>query len=153
MTAAGSKHRKPRVRQAPTKSASIAIKRVYDDASAKDGIRIVIDRLWPRGLSKAALKFDAWPRQLAPSNGLRKWYGHQPERFAEFRRRYREELAAHRDALAELRATIKGGKATLLTATRQLDLSHAVVLREVLEKSRKAPRHHAHDRLSSTQSS
>ena len=112
----------------------IAIKRAYDEPSAADGLRILIDRLWPRGMTKAALKHDAWPRALTPSNGLRKWYGHDPERFAEFRRRYREELAAHRDELDALRALIKGRTATLVTATRELDLSHGVVLREILEK-------------------
>ncbi|HZR59488.1 MAG TPA: DUF488 family protein [Xanthobacteraceae bacterium] len=112
----------------------IAIKRAYDKPSAADGLRILIDRLWPRGMTKAALKHDAWPRALTPSNDLRKWYGHDPERFAEFRRRYREELAAHQDELDALRALIKGRKATLVTATRELDLSHGEVLREILEK-------------------
>jgi uncharacterized protein YeaO (DUF488 family) len=112
---------------------SIHIKRVYDEPSAADGLRILIDRLWPRGFSKATLKLDAWPRALSPSNELRKWYGHDPTLFVEFRRRYRAELAAHRDELAALRAMVKGRSATLLTATRELDLSHAVVLREPLE--------------------
>lgn len=136
------KQRKPaaKKRSVPTKrrvkrSTSIAIKRVYDAPSRDDGIRILIDRLWPRGVSKASLKLDAWPRELSPSNELRKWYGHDPQLFAEFRRRYREELAAHKDELAALRAKIKGHAATLLTATRELDLSHGVVLREVLEKA------------------
>jgi len=112
----------------------IGVKRAYDTPSAADGLRILIDRLWPRGIAKAALKHDAWPRALTPSNALRKWYGHDPQRFAEFRRRYREELAAHQDELAALRAMTKGKKATLVTATRELELSHAVVLREILEK-------------------
>ncbi len=136
------KRRKPtaKKRTAPTKrrqarATSIAIKRVYDAPGRDDGIRILIDRLWPRGLSKASLKFDAWPRELSPSNELRKWYGHDPQLFAEFRRRYREELAAHKDELAALRAKIKGHAATLLTATHELDLSHGVVLREALEKA------------------
>jgi len=123
---------KPTVRR---KSESIRIKRVYEEASADDGMRILIDRLWPRGLSKKSLKYDAWPRDLAPSNELRKWYGHDPKRAAEFRRRYRSELTAHRDELAELRAGIKGRTATLLTATREVELSHANVLRELLEKN------------------
>ena len=114
------------------RSSSIAIKRVYDEAASGDGVRILIDRLWPRGLSKAALKLDAWPRELSPSTALRQWYGHDPKLFAEFRRRYRDELSAHRDELAALRATIKGRPATLLTATRELDLSHAMVLRDIL---------------------
>jgi uncharacterized protein YeaO (DUF488 family) len=113
---------------------TIAIKRAYDEPSAADGLRVLIDRLWPRGIAKAALKHDAWPRALAPSNALRKWYAHDPQRFAEFRRRYREELAAHQDELTALRAMLKGRKATLITATRELELSHAEVLREILEK-------------------
>jgi uncharacterized protein YeaO (DUF488 family) len=135
------KRRKPAAKKsgAPTKrrqkrSTPIAIKRVYDAPARDDGIRILIDRLWPRGLAKASLKLDAWPRELSPSNELRKWYGHDPRLFAEFRRRYREELAAHKDELAALRAKIKGHIATLLTATRELDLSHGVVLREALEE-------------------
>ena len=115
------------------RSTSIRIKRVYDEPSGDDGLRILIDRLWPRGLSKAELKLDAWPRVLSPSNELRKWYGHEPKLLAEFRRRYRKELAGQREELATLRAMIKGRKATLLTATRELELSHAVVLREALE--------------------
>lgn len=113
----------------------ISIKRAYDAPARDDGVRILVDRLWPRGLSKTSLKLDAWPRELAPSTELRKWYGHDPRRLIEFRRRYREELAAHQDGLAALKAMIKGRAATLVTATRELDLSHAVVLREVLQKA------------------
>ena len=95
---------------------------------------------WSIGCGRAGCpsrrcKLDAWPRALAPSTALRKWYGHDAALFAEFRRRYFDELAGHQDELAALRATIKGRTATLLTATRELDLSHAEVLREVLEKS------------------
>lgn len=116
-------------------SSQIAVKRVYDQPDASDGVRILIDRLWPRGLSKAELKLDAWPKELSPSSELRKWYGHDPKLYAEFGRRYRSELAAHKDDLAALRAMIKGHPATLLTATRELDLSHATVLRELLKKA------------------
>jgi uncharacterized protein YeaO (DUF488 family) len=122
-------------RSRPSVAHRIGIKRAYEAPSAADGLRILIDRLWPRGIAKAALKLDAWPRALTPSNALRKWYGHKPERFAEFHRRYRDELAAHPDELAALGAMIKGRNATLLTATRELDLSHAQVLREILEKA------------------
>lgn len=114
------------------KSTRIGIKRVYEEASRSDGLRILVDRLWPRGLSKASLKLDMWPRELSPSNELRKWYGHDPKRAAEFRRRYLGELAAHRDEIAALRAQIKGRAVTLLTATHEIALSHAVVLRDVL---------------------
>lgn len=113
---------------------------MYEEASADDGVRILIDRLWPRGLSKAKLRYDVWPRDLAPSNDLRKWYGHDPKRAAEFRRRYRGELAAHRDELAALRAKLQGRTVTLLTATHAIELSHAAVMREVLSEKKRAPR-------------
>jgi uncharacterized protein YeaO (DUF488 family) len=116
------------------RGSSIAIKRAYDKPSLQDGLRILIDRLWPRGLSKAKLKIAAWPRELTPSTELRKWYGHEPARFAEFRRRYRAELADHADELNALRAMVKGRTATLITATREVDFSHAEVLRRILQR-------------------
>jgi uncharacterized protein YeaO (DUF488 family) len=116
----------------PRKRALIDIKRVYDERSADEGLRILVDRLWPRGVKKEALNLDAWPKELTPSNELRRWYGHAPGKFEEFRRRYHAELAPHRDKLDELRALVRGRKATLLTATRELDLSHAHVLRDLL---------------------
>jgi uncharacterized protein YeaO (DUF488 family) len=119
------------------RGSSIAIKRAYDRPSPQDGVRILIDRLWPRGLSKAKLKIDAWPRELTSSTDLRKWYGHEPARFSEFRRRYRAELAEHAKELAVLRATVKGRAATLITATREVDLSHAAVMREMLLRKKK----------------
>jgi uncharacterized protein YeaO (DUF488 family) len=119
------------------RASSIGIKRAYDKPSPQDGARILIDRLRPRGLSKAKLKIDAWPRELTPSTDLRKWYGHEPARFAEFRRRYRAELAAHAKELGALRAMVRGRAATLITATREVDLSHAVVMREMLQRKKK----------------
>ena len=116
---------------------SIAIKRAYDKTAPQDGLRILVDRLWPRGLSKATLKLDAWPRELAPSTALRKWYSHKPQRFMEFRRRYTAELARCPDQLEALRATIKGHAATLITATHDLELSHAEVLRWILQRKTK----------------
>jgi uncharacterized protein YeaO (DUF488 family) len=109
-------------------------RRAYDNPTPQDGVRILIDRLWPRGISKTKLKLDAWPRELAPSTGLRKWYGHDPARFAEFRRRYKAELAERADQLNALRAMVKGRVATLITATRELDLSHAEVMRGILQR-------------------
>ena len=114
-------------------SASIRIRRAYDPPGADDGLRILIDRLWPRGLAKSKLKLDAWPKHLSPSNALRKWYQHDPEKFAEFRKRYVVELKAQGEGLDELRAAVKGRTVTLLTATKELDLSHATVLRELLD--------------------
>jgi uncharacterized protein YeaO (DUF488 family) len=113
-------------------AASIRVKRAYDPPGKDDGLRVLIDRLWPRGLSKGSLKLDAWVKHLSPSNELRKWYQHDPEKFAEFRRRYRAELASQGEGLAELRAAVAGRTVTLLTATKELDLSHATVLRELL---------------------
>ena len=115
-------------------ASALGIKRAYQKPAAGDGVRILIDRLWPRGLSKGALAVDLWPRELAPTTELRKWYNHEPRRFAEFRRRYRRELAEHAERLAALRDLIRGRSATLVTATRELDLSHATVLRELLTK-------------------
>lgn len=115
-----------------TARASIRIKRAYDEAEGRDGLRILIDRLWPRGLSKSSLKLDAWVKHLSPSNELRKWYQHDPKKFAEFRRRYVAELKAQDEGLAELREAVKGRTVTLLTATKELDLSHATVLRDML---------------------
>jgi uncharacterized protein YeaO (DUF488 family) len=116
---------------------SIAIKRAYDKPEPQDGLRILVDRLWPRGLSKAKFKLDAWPRDVAPSTTLRKWYGHRPERFAEFRRRYRAELARSPEQLDVLRGLLKDHAATLLTATHDLALSHAEVLRGILLRKKK----------------
>jgi uncharacterized protein YeaO (DUF488 family) len=116
----------------PQARTSVGIKRVYEAPQRSDGMRILIDRLWPRGVAKDKLALDLWTKELAPSNELRRWYGHDPERFAEFRRRYLAELEAAHAQLAELCAAVRGRTATLLTATRELDLSHATVLRELL---------------------
>jgi uncharacterized protein YeaO (DUF488 family) len=126
--AGGKAKRKPK----RSGGASIRIKRAYDTPESGDGLRILIDRLWPRGLAKSKLKLDAWVKHLSPSNELRKWYKHDPEKFAEFRKRYGAELKAQGEGLAELRAAVKGRTVTLLTATKELDLSHATVLRELL---------------------
>ncbi len=114
---------KPRVR----------IKRVYEERTAHDGRRVLIDRLWPRGIAKAALALDAWRPDLAPSHELRRWYGHEPARFAEFDRRYRAELAPLGEAIADLRRAARERPLTLLTSVRELDLSHATVLRAIIE--------------------
>lgn len=112
--------------------ALIRIKRAYDAPASDDGLRILIDRLWPRGIAKSKLKLDAWVKHLSPSNELRKWYRHDPQKFAEFRKRYLAELKPQGEGLAELRAIVKGRTVTLLTATKELDLSHATVLRDLL---------------------
>ena len=124
-------HKNPAKRKRPAR-ALIGIKRAYDEPSSDDGLRILIDRLWPRGLTKSKLKLDAWVKHLSPSNELRKWYRHDPKKFSEFRKRYVAELEAQGEGLDELRAAVKGKTVTLLTATKELDLSHATVLRELL---------------------
>jgi uncharacterized protein YeaO (DUF488 family) len=131
MTKGGARTSRPTRR-----SSSIAIKRAYDKPTPQDGVRILIDRLWPRGISKNKLKLDAWPRELAPSTGLRKWYRHDPARFAEFRRRYKAELAERPEQLSALHAMVKGRAATLITATHEVDLSHAEVMRSILQRKR-----------------
>src|SRR5262249_51865407 len=134
MTAA-SRRKAPR-RQRPARRGKISIKRVYDPRQPGDGLRILIDRLWPRGLSKDTLKLDRWVKELAPSNELRRWYGHDPERFDEFRRRYLAELEAPPagEALEELRRRAEKGGVTLLTATRDVDHSGAAVLADAVQK-------------------
>jgi len=131
-TASKKSARKKSAKRAQTKT-RIRVKRAYEPPGGEDGLRILIDRLWPRGLSKTALKLDAWVKHLAPSNELRKWYRHDPDKFAEFRRRYTAELNAQGDALEDLRKSVRGRTITLLTATKELDLSHATVLRELLD--------------------
>lgn len=115
----------------------VAIKRVYEDADANDGTRVLVDRLWPRGLSKERAYIDAWLKEVAPSNELRRWFGHDPDKFAEFRKRYEVELASEsgREGLAKLRELVKQGHVTLLFAARDMEHNNAVVLRDVLVKS------------------
>jgi uncharacterized protein YeaO (DUF488 family) len=110
----------------------IAVKRAYDPPDESDGVRVLIDRLWPRGVTKEAAKIDRWMKDLAPSGELRKWFGHDPARWEEFRRRYREELAGRADAVAELRKLARGGTLTLVYAARDVEHNDAVVLKEVL---------------------
>lgn len=112
----------------------IAIKHVYDPPSPADGKRVLVDRIWPRGLRKDAAALDAWVKEVAPSTALRKWYGHEPARWPEFRRRYRAELAENPDALAELKALAASGTTTLLYAAHDGEHSNAAVLKEWLDK-------------------
>ncbi len=110
----------------------IRLKRVYAKPAATDGTRILVERLWPRGLTKEAAKIDFWLKELAPSHGLRKWYGHVPERWPEFQRRYREELAEMTEGVAALRVLATQQAVTLVFAARDEERNSAVVLREQL---------------------
>src|SRR6266576_4526669 len=96
----------------------VELKRAYEEADANDGTRVLVDRLWPRGLSKERARVDAWLKEVAPSNDLRKWFGHDPEKFAEFRRRYEAELESGpgQEALARLRDLARQGPVTLVFA-------------------------------------
>jgi uncharacterized protein YeaO (DUF488 family) len=117
---------------------SIQIRRIYEDPSDDDGHRVLVDRLWPRGVSKEAAALDAWIREVAPSDELRRWYSHDPDRTSEFVTRYRSEVD-HGDrgaALEELAALAATGRLTLLTATRDLRRSHAAVLAQLLRERR-----------------
>jgi uncharacterized protein YeaO (DUF488 family) len=107
---------------------------VYDDPGPGDGTRVLVDRLWPRGLSKARAQVDVWLKEIAPSQELRSWYGHDPAKHEEFARRYAAELADsdHDGALAQLRALLEEGPVTLLTATKDLAISQASVLADYL---------------------
>ncbi len=110
----------------------IRLKRAYDLPSAEDGTRILIDRLWPRGVRKSSAGIDRWLKDIAPSTALRKWFGHDPARWQEFRRRYAAEIRDHADQLAELRAAAREGPITLVFAARDELHNDAVVLRDAL---------------------
>lgn len=111
---------------------SVVLKRVYEPAEAEDGYRVLVERLWPRGRRREALALDEWAKALAPSTELRRWYGHLPERWPEFQRRYRAELADQGEAIAALAERARAGRLTLVYAARDTERNSAVVLREVL---------------------
>jgi uncharacterized protein YeaO (DUF488 family) len=111
---------------------SVRLKRAYEAPAASDGRRLLVDRLWPRGLSKTEAAIDEWVKEIAPSTGLRKWFGHDPARWDEFRRRYAEEIAGHADLLAHLRALARKGPVTLVYSARDEIHNDAVVLRQVM---------------------
>ena len=110
----------------------VRAKRAYDPAEDGDGYRVLIDHVWPRGVSRERARLDEWARELAPSDELRKWFDHVPERFAEFRTRYRDELADHAERLEELRRRADSGPLTIVYAARDREHNNAVVLSELL---------------------
>jgi uncharacterized protein YeaO (DUF488 family) len=111
----------------------VRIKRIYDEPEQTDGFRVLVDRLWPRGIKKEKAAIEAWLRDLAPSSDLRKWFGHDPHRWTEFRRRYLVELRERAEALEALRERSKRQPVTLLYAAKDPNINHAVVLRQVIE--------------------
>ena len=118
---------------------AVTVKRAYEPAGEEDGYRVLIDRIWPRGVSKERARLDEWARELAPSTELRRWFGHDPARFEEFRRRYIEELAAEGDKLDELRRRSSSGKVTLVHGARDSEHNDAVVLAELLTRTSPGP--------------
>ena len=126
----------------------INLKRAYDRPSSDDGVRVLVDRLWPRGLRKEELAVDFWLKDVAPSNALRRWFGHEPRRWAAFAAKYQAELANRADVLHLLDELRRRGRVTLLYGARDTSHNHAVVLRDVVEKRRAAANSsaRAHDR-------
>ena len=114
------------------------IKRVYEPAAPSDGIRVLVDRLWPRGVSKSKAHLDEWMKEIAPSPGLRQWFGHRPERFAEFKKRYAKEIDGN-PKLAELRRLGKRAVVTLLYGARDPEMNQAAVLQSVLKSGARKP--------------
>ena len=112
----------------------IRTKRIYEPRSPADGYRVLIDGMWPRGISREHAAIDEWARELAPSADLRGWYGHEPERFEEFGRRYRAALGARRQRLTDLRRRSRSGVVTLVFAARDTEHSNATVLADVLRR-------------------
>jgi uncharacterized protein YeaO (DUF488 family) len=121
-------------------SVTVRLKRAYVDATPDDGYRVLVDRLWPRGRTKAALRLDQWAKELAPSSGLRTWFGHDPVRWPEFRRRYLAELESSERAalLADLMEHARSGPLTLVYAARDEEHNEALVIAEALERASQA---------------
>ena len=111
----------------------LKIKRVYDPFSTDDGKRILIDRLWPRGIKKEKAHIDEWVKEIAPSNELRKWYSHDPAKWPEFKKRYQKELAGQQDLLKKIKAEARKQTVTLLFSSKELERNNAHALKEMLE--------------------
>ena len=113
---------------------AVRVKRAYSEPANSDGFRILVDRFWPRGLSKERARVDLWPKEIAPSEGLRKWFAHDREKWAEFKRRYFEELATQRELTEWIRGKARGETVTLVYGAREEGFNNAVALKEYLEE-------------------
>ncbi|WP_045836414.1 DUF488 domain-containing protein [Hyphomicrobium sp. 99] len=122
--------------RAPFPPSHLRLKRAYEPAATDDGVRILVDRLWPRGVSKEKAALDEWEKDIAPSTELRQWFGHDPARWPEFKRRYRDELRQHTDILKRIRALTKTHTVTLVYSAHDEEHNDAVVLKDVLLKKR-----------------
>lgn len=127
---------------------AIAIKRVYDPPAAADGTRVLVDRLWPRGLSKETAELDLWLKEVAPSAELRTWFGHDPARWLEFGRRYRAELKDNDDAVGDLVSALGNGRITLLYGAKDTAHNQAVILADYLRDvvTKRRGHHAAHNK-------
>ncbi len=114
---------------------AIKLKRAYEAAEPDDGCRVLVDRLWPRGLSKGAAHIDLWLKEIAPSSELRKWFNHEPARWREFEQRYFHEIEEHPEALKELMAQVHKGRVTLVYGARDQEHNNAVALKEFVESA------------------
>lgn len=110
----------------------ITIKRIYETPAENDGYRVLIDRLWPRGISKKKAKLDEWNQKVAPSTELRKWFGHQPEKFLDFTKKYKLELESQKEELTRLRTIAEQQPLTLLYAAKETKINHANILKSIL---------------------
>ena len=117
---------------------SVRLTRAYEQPASSDGYRVLVDRLWPRGVSREEARLDEWAKELAPSAALRRWFAHDPARFGEFRRRYTAELAAQEEKLGELRRRARNGTLTLVYGARDQEHNDAVVLAEILRAGRRS---------------
>ena len=111
----------------------VKVKRIYEPPSTDDGKRILIDRLWPRGMKKEEARIDEWLKEISPSSELRKWYSHDPAKWPEFKKRYRAEIIKETGLLKRIKNEGKKGTVTLLFSTKELELNNAVALKEILE--------------------
>ena len=112
----------------------VKIKRIYDPASPEDGKRIYVDRLWPRGMRKEEVKIDEWLKEISPSDTLRKWFGHDPSKYEEFKKRYVKELEKHSESLERIRKEAKKATVTLLFSAKDVEHNNATVLKERLSR-------------------
>ncbi len=115
-----------------TKAGTLAIKRIYDQPEQRDGIRVLVDRLWPRGVSKERARVDLWLKDLGPSTELRRWFGHESSRFAEFKKRYIAEMEDNKELVAQIRAILAESNVTLLFGARDSEHNNALVIRDYI---------------------
>lgn len=111
---------------------SVQVKRIYEEASPEDGFRMLVDRIWPRGISKEIAKLDEWNKEIAPSTELRKWFDHKEERFEEFKKLYKEELEGKKENLNRMKEIARKGNLTLLYAAKNTEMNQAVILRDMI---------------------